>query len=69
MRHHRVEVLLTKNSGGDATYAKIAAARRLGLPVIMVRRPEPSGAPTVDSLRTLHAWIDAHAGALAERGA
>lgn len=68
MRHHRVQVLVTKNSGGDATYAKIAAARTRGIPVIMVGRPEPSGAPTVDSLDALEAWIDAHAGALAERG-
>ena len=45
MREHRIEALVSKNSGGAATYAKIAAARGLGLPVIMVRRPPlPAGA-------------------------
>jgi precorrin-6A/cobalt-precorrin-6A reductase len=34
-----VEVLVTKNAGGDATAAKLAAARALGLEVVMVDRP------------------------------
>jgi precorrin-6A/cobalt-precorrin-6A reductase len=34
-------MIVAKNSGGDATYGKIAAARALGLPVILVRRPVP----------------------------
>ena len=33
---------MAKNSGGTATYGKIAAARELGLPVIMLRRPPPA---------------------------
>ena len=32
-------LVVAKNSGGDATYGKIAAARALGLPVIMLKRP------------------------------
>lgn len=36
----RIEVIVTKNSGGAATQAKLAAARALGLPVIMVARPD-----------------------------
>ena len=41
----RIEIVVSKNSGGPATYGKIAAARRLGLPVVMVvpaRRPRRS---------------------------
>jgi precorrin-6A/cobalt-precorrin-6A reductase len=34
-----VEVLVTKNAGGDATAAKLAAARALGLQVVMIDRP------------------------------
>src|SRR5262249_23944661 len=36
----RINVVLAKNSGGEATYAKIAAARELGIEVVLVRRPE-----------------------------
>ena len=39
MTRERVEVVVTKNSGGSATYAKIVAARELGLPVIVVQPP------------------------------
>jgi precorrin-6A/cobalt-precorrin-6A reductase len=38
---HRIDVIVAKNSGGAATYGKIAAARRLGLPVIVLQRPPP----------------------------
>jgi len=42
---HRIDVIVAKNSGGAATHGKIAAARQLGLPVIMLQRPPPrSGA-------------------------
>ncbi len=36
---HQIEVLVSKNSGGDATYAKISAAQEMRLPVIMIERP------------------------------
>lgn len=40
----RIEVIVSKNSGGDATYPKIAAARALALPVVMIARPvKPTG--------------------------
>jgi len=39
MRENRVNVVVSKNSGGASTYAKIVAARTLQLPVIMVDRP------------------------------
>ncbi|WP_043284716.1 cobalt-precorrin-6A reductase [Paraburkholderia oxyphila] len=35
----RFDVIVSKNSGGDATEAKLAVARELGLPVVMMRRP------------------------------
>lgn len=50
MAAHGIEIVVAKNSGGAATYAKIAAARTLGLPVVMVRRAtaRQADAATVD---------------------
>ena len=38
LRDYQIDAIVSKNSGGDATYAKIVAARELGIPVIMVQR-------------------------------
>src|SRR6266849_5901438 len=45
LKQHGIEVIVAKNSGGPATYGKIAAARALGLPVILLRRPLPPPYP------------------------
>jgi precorrin-6A/cobalt-precorrin-6A reductase len=57
LRDHAIEVLVTKASGGEATYAKLAAARRLGLPVIMVRRPPPPPGPVVATVAEALDWL------------
>jgi precorrin-6A/cobalt-precorrin-6A reductase len=46
---HRISVLVTKNSGGSQTRAKLDAAREAGLPVIMIARPAKPDAPTAES--------------------
>ena len=53
-----IDVVIAKNSGGAATYGKIAAAREAALPVIMIRRPTPPGGETVDDVATALAWIE-----------
>ncbi len=57
LQRHRIEVLVSKNSGGDMTYAKIAAARRLGLPVVMLDRPAPQPGPTVPAPAAAAEWL------------
>ncbi|MBD2297143.1 MULTISPECIES: cobalt-precorrin-6A reductase [Nostocales] len=46
---HNIDTIVSKNSGGDATYAKIIAARELGVQVVMVKRPSvPMGEKVAD---------------------
>jgi precorrin-6A/cobalt-precorrin-6A reductase len=39
LEHHAIDTIVCKNSGGDATDAKLIAARELGIRVVMKRRP------------------------------
>ena len=55
---HGIEVVIAKNSGGAATYGKIAAARALGIAVIILRRPPAAAAPAVESVQDALAWLD-----------
>jgi precorrin-6A/cobalt-precorrin-6A reductase len=68
LRDERIEVLVSKNAGTPATYAKLAAARRLGLPVVMVARPALPAAPTVSTLEAAHDWLAALHDASIRRG-
>jgi precorrin-6A/cobalt-precorrin-6A reductase len=63
MRTANIECVVAKNSGGDATYAKIEAARNLGLPVVIVRRPAKPAVAQTAQLAEVLAWIDAHGAA------
>ncbi len=59
---HRIEIIVAKNSGGAATYAKIAASRALGIPVIMLKRPALPEVATATTVEEVLAWLD-HASA------
>lgn len=63
LRRHRIDVLVTKNSGGAATSAKTVAARRAGVPVVMVTRPPPpQGVPSVTTPQEAVSWLRAQSG-------
>jgi len=63
----RVELIVSKNAGTAATYAKIEAARALGLPVVMLARPVLPPAPTVAMWQSALDWLDRLHGAGASR--
>ncbi len=50
MRKAAIDVLVTKNSGGPATYAKVLAARQLSIPAIVVRPPARPDVPVVHDI-------------------
>jgi precorrin-6A/cobalt-precorrin-6A reductase len=58
MTAHRIEMVIAKNSGGSAAYGKIAAARALGIGVIMLRRPPAADGPAVETVEDAVAWLD-----------
>ena len=58
LAEHGIDCLVTRASGGDATAAKLAAARALGLLVVMVRRPAPPPGDHAASLEDALAWIE-----------
>ena len=58
MGRHKIDVLVTKNSGGDATEAKLEAARELHIPVVVVERPAaPEGVEVVHSVDDAAPWL------------
>jgi precorrin-6A/cobalt-precorrin-6A reductase len=58
MTEHKIDVVIAKNSGGSAAYGKIAAARAIGVEVIIIRRPQVSEGPAVHNLDDAIAWLD-----------
>jgi precorrin-6A/cobalt-precorrin-6A reductase len=57
LQQHGINLLITKNSGGDSTYAKIVAARKLKIPVLMVARPEMNSADQCWKVNQVMDWI------------
>jgi precorrin-6A/cobalt-precorrin-6A reductase len=53
LRDHAIDYIVSKNSGGLATYAKIEAARLLGIPVVMIERPQKHSASWLDSSNSI----------------
>ena len=69
MERHKIGVVVAKNSGGSAAYGKVAAARALGVEVILLRRPPTAAAPAVETIEDAVAWLDHALTSAAARGA
>ena len=61
-RRHAIDLVVTKDSGGAHTEAKLDAARERGLPVVVVRRPPRPDVPTVATVAEALAWAPLSAG-------
>ncbi len=62
LRRQRITKILAKNAGGSGAEAKLIAARRLGLPVLLVARPEAPERPRVAGVEEAMDWIHADLG-------
>jgi precorrin-6A/cobalt-precorrin-6A reductase len=58
LRERRAEIVVSKNSGGAATYGKIEAARLLRLPVVMIERPDKPARHTVNGAAQAMRWLE-----------
>lgn len=58
MRDHGTEIIVAKNAGGKGAVAKIAAARALGLPVVMIDRPAVPNRPVARKVSEVMAWLN-----------
>jgi precorrin-6A/cobalt-precorrin-6A reductase len=65
---HSVDLLVTKASGGAATAAKLAAARELGVRVVMLKRPPPEPGTAVETIAAALDWLAAPISAAAAGG-
>ena len=59
LESHAIDVVVSKNSGGRASRAKLEAARALDVPVLMIARPPPPPGERVESVAEARAWIAA----------
>tara|TARA_R110002110_G_scaffold415612_6_gene652122 strand:+ start:150923 stop:151687 length:765 start_codon:yes stop_codon:yes gene_type:complete len=57
LEKHKIDALVCKASGGEATRAKLVAARKHGIPVLMVERPSVPSGPAVDNIDAVVAWL------------
>jgi precorrin-6A/cobalt-precorrin-6A reductase len=58
LRRENIDMLVSKNSGGAATYGKIEAARQLGIPVVMIARPDKSCGHAVENAEAAMIWLE-----------
>ncbi len=60
LKDYQIDVIVSKNSGGDATFAKIIAARELNIPIVMIKRPQMPVCEQVINVEEAIAWLKLH---------
>lgn len=68
LREEAIDVVVSKNSGGEAAFAKVRAARHLGLPVVMVARPQQASGLVYHDPVEVMALLLRHCATLTPRG-
>jgi precorrin-6A/cobalt-precorrin-6A reductase len=59
LRHNAIDLLVSRDSGGEQTAAKLVAARELGLPVLLIDRPAPpENVPVLSAVEAAVAWLN-----------
>ena len=62
LQRHRIDIMVSKNAGGAATVAKLAAAAALGVKIVIIARPPlPEGLATVPTAEAALSWLDSQA--------
>jgi len=57
MQAHKIDTLITKNSGGILSAAKLEAARELGIQVMMIQRPQVPAGDVVETVGAIERWL------------
>lgn len=57
IQNYQIEAIVSKNSGGDATAAKLIAAREFDLPIVMVQRPAMPSGESVSEVQDALLWL------------
>ncbi len=68
LREELIDLVVSKNSGGEAAFAKLVAARHVGLPVVMVARPRQALGPVLHDPAEVMALLLDHCSTLTPRG-
>ena len=58
LKHYRIDVIVSKNSGGSGAYAKLSGARKLSIAVVMIKRPAQPASEMATELPQVLTWID-----------
>lgn len=58
LKNHNIELIISKNSGGDGAYSKIVAARELKIPVIIISRPKTKNITKAYNYSSVLNWLN-----------